>query len=76
VDEDSAKQTALEHLNQFLAELEENGVSITDKNVIMKKEQDSYYITGTIRGTESIGVYVRGQRQEIPEEGSLTDEYE
>jgi similar to stage IV sporulation protein len=76
VDEDLAKQTALEHLNQFLSELEENGVSITDKNVIMKKEQDSYYITGTIRGTESIGVYVRGQRQELPEEGSLTDEYE
>jgi similar to stage IV sporulation protein len=76
VDEEEAKQTALDHLNQFLSELEENGVSITDKNVIMRKEQDSYYITGTIRGTESIGVYVWGQRQEIPEEGSLTDEYE
>jgi similar to stage IV sporulation protein len=76
LDDEAAKQTALSHLDQFLLELEENGVSITDKNVIMRKEKDSYYITGTICGTESIGVYVRGQRQELLGEDSLTDEYE
>jgi similar to stage IV sporulation protein len=76
LDADAAKETALSHLNHFLSELEENGVSITGKNVIMKKEEDFYSVSGTVEGTTNIGVYVRQEVTESSEEGRITDEYE
>jgi hypothetical protein len=76
LDADAAKEAALSNLNHFLSELEENGVSITGKNVIMKKEEDFYSVSGTIEGTTNIGTYVREEVTESSEEGRITDEYE
>jgi similar to stage IV sporulation protein len=76
LDADAAKEAALSNLNHFLSELEENGVSITGKNVIMKKEEDLYSVSGTIEGTTNIGTYVREEVTGSSEEGRITDEYE
>ncbi len=75
-DEKEAKALAEQHLEQFLKELEEDGVSIIEKNVIMKKDGDHYSITGTIYACEPIGCYQYGEQTGVQKEGALTDEYE
>ncbi len=51
---DEAKTRALENLNQFLADLEENGVVIMDKNVMIESREHQYHVYGKINVCESI----------------------
>ena len=43
-----AKEQALSNFQQFIADLEDNGVRILDKNVMMEDMGDSYHIYGKI----------------------------
>ncbi len=73
---EQAKALAEQHLKQFLAGLEENGASLIEKNVTMKREGDGYTVTGTVYVCEPIGCYQYEEQTVVPEEGALTDEYE
>lgn len=49
-----AKSVAIEHLEHFLTNLEQNGVSIIDKNVMIEKIELKYHIYGKVIAEESI----------------------
>ena len=51
-----AKDMANEHFSKFLKELEENGVSIIDKNVMMKSGENEYTVSGTVYCREPIAI--------------------
>lgn len=51
---EEAKTIALQNLNQFLSDLEENGVIITDKNVMIESMDNQYHVYGKIDVCESI----------------------
>lgn len=67
---------AQKNLANFIAKLEENGVSITDKNVIMKEIGDSYVISGTIKACEDITMRKATEILQVEQEGTQTDEHE
>ena len=48
------KAKAKEQVLQFLSEMEENGVSILDKHVMIEKDGESYHVYGTIEVSEPI----------------------
>ena len=50
----AAKDIAIKNLDQFLDNLEENGVSIIDKNVMIEKMDKKYHVYGKIRACEDI----------------------
>lgn len=52
--ESEARALAGERLNQFLSDLEENGVSISDKNVMIEMTDGQYHIFGEISAQENI----------------------
>ena len=54
VSKSEAKKLALTHFQQFLADLEENGVRIMDKNVMMEQRENSYHIYGRVKACENI----------------------
>lgn len=66
--QEQAKTFANEHFHNFLEELEENGVSIVDKNVIMRKEGNEYVVSGSVSCIEEIT-----QTQEMDIINSLQD---
>ena len=49
-----AKSIGIQHLEHFLANLEQNGVSIIDKNVMIEKIDLKYHIYGKVTAEESI----------------------
>lgn len=49
-----AKTAALQNFNQFLANLEENGVAILDKNVMIEKTGSRYHVYGKVSASENI----------------------
>lgn len=49
-----AKTIGMKHLNHFLINLEENGVSIIDKNVMIERIGKKYHVYGKVTATESI----------------------
>lgn len=51
---EQVKQLALTHFSQFLSELEENGVRIVDKNVMIEQIEENYHIYGQVKGCEKI----------------------
>ncbi len=51
---EAAKEVAKEDFTNFLTELEENGVSIIDKNVMIKEIGDCYEVSGQVYATEPI----------------------
>lgn len=53
-DEKQAKAHAAENLAQFLADLEEKGIQIIEKNVMIERTNEKYVVTGTIEVYESI----------------------
>lgn len=72
VDLHDAKSIAIKHFEHFLANLEQNGVSIIDKNVMIEKIDLKYHIYGNVTAEESI---TRQQPAEIlPDPVQLTDE--
>lgn len=55
--EEEIRQIASENLLKFLKDLEEKGIQIIEKNVIIKKQEKNYVVTGTIIVQESIVSY-------------------
>lgn len=51
---DEVKRLAEEHLLQYLTNLEEKGIQILEKNVMIEKNYQRYEIKGTIKAYESI----------------------
>ena len=74
--EETAAAKAKQDLDQFLSNLEQNGVQIISKNVRMVKRSTNYVITGEIKACESIAVPEPTAQKEIPKEGTTTDEHE
>lgn len=64
---EQAKKEALSHFSQFLSDLEENGVRIVDKNVMIDKKKDRYKIYGKLRVCEDITKRVPTEKKEVPE---------
>jgi similar to stage IV sporulation protein len=54
--EETAKQTAKDDFLYFVEELEENGVSIIDKNVMIEESGNCYEVTGHVLALEQIAV--------------------
>lgn len=75
-EKEEAKELAETHLKYFLEDLEENGVSIIDKNVMIEKIGNSYQVSGTIQACESIAQRTPTERIEIQKEGTESDEHE
>ncbi len=63
---EEAEQIAAAHLNQFLSDLEENGVSIIGKNVMIDKIGDFYQVSGTIEASEPVGAKAPTEILQIP----------
>lgn len=59
---------AEENFFKFLADLEENGVLIIDKNVMINKVGSNYVVQGTILARESIGKEIQVEGLEIVDE--------
>lgn len=55
--EEEAKKVAEEHFLQYLTDLEEKGIQITGKNVMIKKVNRNYLVSGTVTAVESIVAY-------------------
>jgi similar to stage IV sporulation protein len=66
-----AKELALTHFEQFLSDLEENGVRICDKNVMIEKIGKKYHIYGQVEVCENIARQVPTEiLADPPEEGN------
>jgi similar to stage IV sporulation protein len=61
-----AKTLALSHFDQFLTDLEENGVRICDKNVMIEKIGKKYHIYGQVEVCENIARQVPTEVLEDP----------
>lgn len=68
-----AKAIAEENLKIFLEDLEENGVSIIDKNVMIEKMGNHYRVYGTIDVCEPIARTAPTEILDIQEEGTKID---
>lgn len=55
--EEDAKRLAEEHFLQYLTNLEEKGIQIIEKNVMIKKVNLGYLVSGTVIAEESIVSY-------------------
>ena len=66
--EDEIFAMAEENFLKFLADLEENGVLIIDKNVMIDKVGSNYVAQGTIQARESIGKEIQVEGLEIIDE--------
>ncbi|MGN0291636.1 MAG: sporulation protein YqfD, partial [Lachnospiraceae bacterium] len=72
-----AKELAAKNLSLFLSKLEEKGLQIIEKNVIMDTEKNDYLFEGTIITEENFGIYQDSKILEVPkEEGTVENELE
>jgi len=77
VSKEQAKKLAANNLELFLSKLEEKGVQITEKNVIMDTEKNEYVFKGTITACEKFEAYQDTEQKEVPkEEGTVENESE
>ncbi|MCM1258095.1 MAG: sporulation protein YqfD, partial [Roseburia sp.] len=72
---DQAKQQAKENIWQFLKKLEEKGIQIVDKNVMIEFEENRCQVKGSITAMEKIGRYESAEIEKI-DTGEETKEYE
>lgn len=74
-DEEAIRQIATKNLNQYLTDLEEKGIQIIEKDVIIENEGQKYVAVGTVTVYESIVSYKPTEILEITsEEGQTSDE--
>ena len=74
--EEEIKILAEEHFLQYLMNLEEKGIQIIEKNVMIKKVNQSYLVSGTITAEESIVSYRPTEIRSIDNtEGQIEDEF-
>ena len=66
------KEQAIQHFSNFLQELEENGVLILSKNVMMEKKGKKYYIKGEMKACEDIIQKVKAES--VPEQDISQEE--
>lgn len=71
---EEAKKLALEHFEQFLSDLEENGVRILDKNVMIERKDKKYHIYGRVDACESITKQVPTEILTAPSAGEEEQE--
>lgn len=72
---EEAKALANKHFLQYLSNLEEKGIQISEKNVMIKRTNQKYVVTGTITAYESIVSYQPTEILEITsEEGQQLNE--
>lgn len=76
VGKEEAKTLALQNFNQFLADLEENGVIILDKNVMIESMDKKYHIYGKVKVRESIVRQKPTEIRKTPERTETTQEEE
>ena len=77
IDKKEAKKMAADNLELFLSKLEEKGLQIIEKNVMMDKEKNSYIFQGTVLTKEKIESYRATKQLEVPkEEGTVENESE
>ena len=55
--QEEIKAIAAKNFNQYLANLEEKGIQILEKNVMIKKANQKYVVEGTVEAYESIVSY-------------------
>ena len=77
IDKKEAKKMAADNLELFLSKLEEKGLQIIEKNVMMDKEKNSYIFQGTVLTKEKLESYRATKQLEVPkEEGTVENESE
>ena len=70
-----AKDIAAVHFKQYLSNLEQKGIQILEKNVMIEKKEQKYVVSGTINAYESIVSYQPAEILEITsEERQQSDE--
>lgn len=72
--EEEAKAVAEQNFRQYLTNLEEKGIQIIEKNVMISKTNQKYVVSGTIDVYESIVSYQLTEIQEITVEERQQDE--
>lgn len=73
--EKEIKQIASKNLEKYLEDLEEKGIQIIEKNVIIERTGEDYVVSGTIEAYESIVSYQPTEIENITsEERQKTDE--
>ena len=74
---EEAKSLATKNLKNYLRDLQEKGIQIIGKNVMIEKKNHSYVVTGTIDALESIVTYQPTELMDITDkEVQDTDESE
>lgn len=77
IDKKEAKKMAADNLELFLSKLEEKGLQIIEKNVMMDKEKNGYIFQGTVLTKEKLESYRVTKQLEVPkEEGTVENESE
>jgi similar to stage IV sporulation protein len=71
---EEAKEIAEENLFNYISKLEEKGIQILEKNVIIEKENQSYVARGTVTVLQSIVNRQPAEISEITGERQLMDE--
>lgn len=75
--EEEAKILAEEHFLQYLTNLEEKGIQIIEKNVMIKRVNQGYLVSGTVTAEESIVSYRPTEIRSIDStEGQIEDEFD
>lgn len=74
--EDEAKALAEEHFLLYLQNLEEKGIHIIEKNVMIKKVNQNYLVSGMVTAEESIVIYQPTEIRSIDNvKGQIEDEF-
>lgn len=72
--DEEAKKLAEEHFLQYLTNLEEKGIQIIEKNVMIKKVNQNYLVSGTVCAEESIVAYQPTKIQSMEQTEGQTEE--
>ncbi len=71
---EEAKKKAGQNISQFLQKLEEKGIEITDKNVMIEFAGNQCKVYGVITAVEKIGKYEPAVQKEISTDERLTED--
>ncbi len=74
--EEEIQQIATKNLQNYLEDLEEKGIQILEKNVMIEKMDGTYVARGTIVVRESVVSYQPTEQTDTGETGQSTDESE
>ncbi len=69
-----AKERASENILQYLKKMEEKGIEITDKNVMIEFAGNQCKVHGVITAVEKIGKYEPAEQKEISTDERLTED--